>query len=71
MRPEEVIMKRVKKKIKVTENNGIFRVSADFENGFHLVPSACGNIKLAFWDEQRLKLFLKNFGFYPVICHNS
>ncbi|MEW6109294.1 MAG: hypothetical protein AB1632_09055 [Nitrospirota bacterium] len=64
-------MKNFRRKIRVTEDNGIYRVSADFKNGFHLVPSPCGNFKLAFWDEQRLKLFLKNFGFSAVISHSN
>ncbi len=60
-------MKNVKKKITVTEYDGIFRVTAEFKNGFHLVPSPIGKIKLAFWDEGRLKVFLNNFGYSPVI----
>ncbi|MBI5640305.1 MAG: hypothetical protein HZA17_07770 [Nitrospirae bacterium] len=60
-----------KKKIAVTERSGIFRVSAEFESGFHLVPSPKGNINLAFWDESRLKLYLENFGFYPDIRHGN
>ncbi len=71
VKDEEVNMRRLKKEIDVMENNGIFRVSADFANGFQLVPSPGGNIKLAFWDEQRLKVFLKNFGFYPLISHSN
>lgn len=63
----EADMKNVKKKITVTEYDGIFRVTAEFKNGFHLVPSPIGKIKLAFWDEGRLKVFLKNFGYSPVI----
>jgi len=63
----EALVKNAKKKITVTEHDGIFRVTADFKNGFHLVPSPLGRINLAFWDEGRMKVFLKNFGFYPVI----
>ncbi len=57
------------KRIKVTEYDGIYRVAADIGNGFHFIPSPKGNIKIAFWDERRLKVFLKNFGFYPIISH--
>ncbi len=64
-------MKSTKKKIKVIETNGIFRVSADFGDGFQLVPAPEGNLRLAFWDEHRLKVFLKNYGFYPIISHNN
>lgn len=64
-------MKGLKRKIEVTEYDGIYRVSAELENGFHFVPSPVGKINLAFWDEGRMKVFLKNFGFYPVINHNN
>lgn len=66
---EEVSMRSIKKNIEVTEHNGIFRVPADLEKNFQLVPSPGGNLKLAFWDENRLKVFLKNFGFSAVIHH--
>ncbi len=62
-------MKGTRKKIDVKEQNGIYRVSADFSKGFQFVPSPEGDIMLAFWDEQRLKVFLKHFGFYPRISH--
>lgn len=62
-------MRSVKRKIDVTEQNGIFRVSADLEQNFKLVPSPGGTLQLAFWDENRLKVFLKNFGFSAVIHH--
>jgi hypothetical protein len=60
-----------KKKIAVTEDDGIYRVSAEFEHGFHLVPSPMGKMQLAFWDERRLKVFLRNFGFAPDIRHSN
>ena len=65
-------MKDLKRKaIGVTEHAGIYRVSAEFENGFRLVPKPSGLISLAFWDEQRMKLFLDQFGYAPVIYHGT
>lgn len=64
-------MKGTRKKIVVTETNGVYRVSADCGSGFSLVPTPEGAIRLAFWDEKRMKVFLKNFGFYPVITHGN
>jgi hypothetical protein len=60
-----------RKAIGVTEHAGIFRVSAEFENGFHLVPTPTGRISMAFWDEQRMKVFLDQFGYAPVIRHGT
>lgn len=60
-------MNTARKKIKVTKSAGIYRVPAELEEGFHLVPCPTGRINLAFWDKARLKLFLKNFDYYPVI----
>lgn len=65
------MMKNNKNKIHVTERNGVYRVSAHIGKDFHLVPAHEGTMKLAFWDEKRLKIFLKNFGLYPVIMHNN
>lgn len=70
--PKEVMkMRRYRKKIRVIENEGIYRVSADFKNGFQLVPVPEGYLKLAFWNEDRMKVFLRNHGYYPVILHNN
>jgi hypothetical protein len=63
------MMSKKEKKIEVTEQKGIYRVAADFRNGFNLVPAPDGNLKLIFWDEDRLKMYLKNFNLYPVITH--
>lgn len=64
-------MKNSRKRLNITLSNGIYRVPADFENGFHLVPTPNGIINLAFWDKDRLKVFIRNFGFYPVIKNIS
>lgn len=62
-------MRRSKKEIRVTENEGIYRVAADFENGFRLVPAPDGYLQMAFWNKERMKVFLKNHGYHPVIVH--
>jgi hypothetical protein len=64
-------MNKPTKKIDVMECKGIYRVAADFKGSFYLVPSPEGYLKLAFWDESRMKVFLRNFGFYPVINHSN
>jgi len=64
-------MKNMRKRIEVTEYSGIYRVAAELEKDFHFVPSPEGKIKLAFWDESRMKVFLETFGFYPVISHSN
>lgn len=66
-----LMRKKNKNKIDVTERNGVYRVSAHIAKDFHLVPAHEGTMKLAFWDEKRLKIFLRNFGLYPVIIHNN
>lgn len=57
------------RKIEVHEEGGIYRVSAELEEGFHLIPSPKGSLSLAFWDEKRMIAFLKNFGFSPEVSH--
>ena len=59
------------RKIAVSEQDGIYRVSAEFQDGFHLIPSPKGNLSLAFWDEKRMIAFLENFGFYPEVSRRS
>ncbi|MBI5187988.1 MAG: hypothetical protein HZA07_02790 [Nitrospirae bacterium] len=64
-------MKHPTRKIDVMEEAGIYRVPADFESGFVLVPSPEGTMKLAFWEESRLHMFLENYGLTPVIHHST
>jgi hypothetical protein len=65
-------MNMLEKKIKVTESKGIYLVPAKLEEGLHLVPCPTGHINLVFWNEDRLKLYLSNFGYYPeIIIRNS
>lgn len=62
-------MEMTEKEIRVTEDEGIYKVSADFESGFRLVPLPEGYMQIAFWNEERMKVFLKHHGYYPVIVH--
>ena len=65
-------MNTSERKIEVTESKGIYLVPAELEEGLHLVPSPTGHINLVFWNEDRLKLYLSNFGYYPeIIIRNS
>ena len=60
-----------KKTIAVTQHCGIFRVSADLAHGLKLIPSPNGRIRLAFWDRERMNLFLESHDFMAVIIHNN
>lgn len=64
-------MEKTAKRIDVTLTSGVYRVPAEFEGGFHLVPSPEGTLHLAFWDERRLNTFLGNFGYSPVIIQGK
>ena len=53
--------------IMVKEENGVFRVPADFKEGFVLVPEPKGRLNLTFWDKKRMQRFLRTYGFKPFI----
>lgn len=53
--------------ITVTRENGIFRVPADFVEGFVLVPRPDGKLNLFFWEKNRMRRFLRNHGFTPAV----
>ena len=53
--------------ITVVQENGVFRVPADFANGFVLVPVPDGKLNLFFWEKSRMRRFLKNHGFSPAV----
>ncbi len=55
------------KRIPVIEDSGIFRVPAEFETGFHLVPDPHGSLHLFFCDQSRMTDFLADFGYLPTI----
>lgn len=57
--------------IEVIEKNGVFMVPAELEEDFVLVPTPQGKMNLVFWDEGCLNLFLKSYGFVPIIVHTS
>lgn len=55
--------------INVRKENGFFKVPADFQAGFTLVPEPCGRLSLVFCNAHRMRRYLRNYGFIPaVIC---
>ncbi|MBI4690824.1 MAG: hypothetical protein HY754_11270 [Nitrospirae bacterium] len=52
--------------IAVVQENGVFRVPADFAGGFILVPRPEGRLNLFFWERNRMRRFLRNYGFTPL-----
>lgn len=54
--------------IRVTKENGFFKVPADFEKGFQLVPEPEGKLNLVFCDRQRMRRYLKQYGFVPSVA---
>lgn len=57
--------------ITVTQEKGIFRVSADFAEGFVLVPRPDGKLNLFFWEKNRMRRFLRNHGFTPALISTA
>ena len=53
--------------IEVIQENGVFRVPADFASGFVLVPVPDGKLNLFFWEKNRMRRFLRHHGFAPAI----
>jgi len=54
--------------IAVMKENGVFRVPADFAQGFMLVPVPEGKLNLFFWEKNRMRRFLKHHGFVPAVA---
>ncbi len=54
--------------IAVMKENGVFRVPADFAQGFILVPVPEGKLNLFFWEKNRMRRFLKHHGFVPAVA---
>jgi hypothetical protein len=48
------------------EENGFFKVSADFVGGFNLVPMHNGKLNLVFCSRQRMRRYLKQYKFKPI-----
>lgn len=53
--------------IRIKKENGFFKVPADFEVGFQLVPSPNGNLNLIFCDRNRMRRYLRHYGFVPSV----
>jgi hypothetical protein len=53
--------------IEVKKENGVFKVPADFMEGFELVPRPEGKLSLVFWDRSRMRRYLRNYGFTPYV----
>ncbi|MBI4822802.1 MAG: hypothetical protein HY805_01015 [Nitrospirae bacterium] len=53
--------------IRVRKEHGFFKVPADFESGFQLVPSPDGNLSLVFCDRNRMRRYLRHYGFVPSV----
>lgn len=57
--------------IEVRNEDGVFKVPADFKEGFKLVPRPSGRLSLVFWDRGRMRRFLRSHGFCPSVRNCS
>jgi len=57
--------------IRVREENGFYKVPAGFQHGFTLVPEPQGKLQLVFCNRQRMRRYLKNYGFLPLAKGND
>ena len=48
------------------EENGFFKVPADFVRGFNLVPIQNGKLNLVFCSRHRMRQYLKQYKFKPI-----
>ncbi|MBI4688650.1 MAG: hypothetical protein HY754_00020 [Nitrospirae bacterium] len=48
------------------EENGFFKVPADFVGGFNLVPTHKGKLQRVFSNRQRMRRYLKQYDFRPI-----
>lgn len=53
--------------IRVKKENGFFKVPADFQSGFNLVPEPNGRMNLVFCNINRMKRYLRNYGYMPSL----
>lgn len=51
--------------IRFSEENGFYRVPADLRNGFTLVPEPEGRLSLVFVSRERMKRYLRQYGYVP------
>jgi len=51
----------------VRHEDGVFKVPADFNDRFKLVPRPSGNLNLVFWERSRMRKYLKTFGYIPMV----
>lgn len=54
------------KDIMFKEENGFFKVPADFAGSFDLVPMHNGKLCLVFCNRQRMKRYLRQYDFKPI-----
>lgn len=57
--------------IRVKKENGFFKVPADFHQGFTLVPEPQGRLNLVFCNRQRMKRYLRQYGFAPAMIREK
>ena len=53
------------------EENGFFKVPADFAGSFSLVPMNNGKLCLVFCSKQRMRRYLRQYDFKPVGSHTK
>ena len=51
--------------IRFSEENGFYRVPADFRSGFTLAPEPNGKLSLVFVSRDRMRRYLRQFGYSP------
>jgi len=51
--------------IRFREENGFYKVPADLGSGFVLVPEPNGKLNLVFVSRQRMRRYLRQFGYIP------